>query len=138
MKGRGNRAGGGYIIWSVYLHVWQILEHESLVEFWIEILPMNFCFVFRLFVREEIKLDEWIREPGGPVGWREVAALNYLHRGKVLIKIITRNLLLQQCQCLRRTKDLRNLLDAQQITSPGVGGSLPKSIRRSSLTHRHF
>ena len=94
--------GGSYSIWSVYLHVWQILEHESLVEFWIEILPMNFCFVFRLFVREEIKLDEWIREPGGPVGWREVAALNYLHRGKVLIKIITKHLLLQQC--LRRTK----------------------------------
>ena len=47
---------------------------------------MDFSFVFWFFVREEIKLDKWIREASGPVRGREVAALNYLHKNCVSMK----------------------------------------------------
>ena len=64
-----------------YLHIGQILEYKSLVEFGIQILAVNFGFVFWFLVGKKINLDEWIRESCGPVRGRQVATLDNL--GKI-------------------------------------------------------
>ena len=68
----------GRVPTTLYLHIWQILEYKSLVEFGIQILAVNFGFVFWFLVGKKINLDEWICESGGPVrGW-QVATLDNL------------------------------------------------------------
>ena len=68
----------GRVPTTLYLHIWQILEYKSLVEFGIQILAVNFGFVFWFLVGKKINLDEWICESGGPVSGRQVATLDNL------------------------------------------------------------
>ena len=63
-----------------YLHIRQVLEYKSLVAFGIEILAVNFGFVFWFLVGKKINLDEWIREAGGPIRGRKVATLDNLRK----------------------------------------------------------
>ena len=46
----------GNRVWSLnivcYLHIRKVLEDEGLVELWVEILPVDFCLVLWLLVRE--------------------------------------------------------------------------------------
>ena len=62
----------------MYLHVGQVLEDESLVELGVEVLPVDLGLVLGLLVRQEVDLDEGVREAGGPVGGRQVGRLDHL------------------------------------------------------------
>ena len=62
-----------------HLHVRKVLEAEGLVKLWVEVLPVHLCLVLWLLVREEVDLDEGVRQPCRPVRGREVLALYHLH-----------------------------------------------------------
>ena len=61
-----------------YLHVGKILEDKRLVEFGVEILPVDFCLILWLLVRQQIDFDEGVGQPGRPVGGGKVARLDHL------------------------------------------------------------
>ena len=63
----------------MYLHVGQVLEDESLVELWVEVLPVDLGLVLWLLVGQEVDLDEGVGEAGGPVGGGQVRGLDHLH-----------------------------------------------------------
>ena len=75
--------GVGYSIWSVYLHVWQILEDEGLVKLWIEIFPVDLCLVLWFLIRKKVNLDEGVSEACGPVSRWQLATLDNLEVNKV-------------------------------------------------------
>ena len=60
------------------LHVRKILEDEGLVELGVEILPVDFCLVLWLLVRQQIDLDKGVGQPCRPVGRGQVTRLNHL------------------------------------------------------------
>ena len=66
------------MILTGYLHVREVLEDESLVELWVEVLPVHFGLVLGLFVGQQVDLDEGVGQPCRPVGGRQVASLDHL------------------------------------------------------------
>ena len=62
----------------MYLHVGQVLEDESLVELGVEVLPVDLGLVLGLLVRQEVDLDEGVREAGGPISGGQVGRLDHL------------------------------------------------------------
>jgi hypothetical protein len=73
----------------IYLHVWNVLEYERLVEPWITVLPVHLCLVLWFLVRQQVDLDKGVSEAGGPIGGRKVGAFNNLkNKDAIQIQII--------------------------------------------------
>ena len=50
------RCASGLILFFFFLHVWDVLEDEGLVELGVEVLPVDLGLVLGLLVRKEINL----------------------------------------------------------------------------------
>ena len=77
---------------KLYLHVWQILEDEGLVKLWIEIFPVDLRLVLWFLIRKKVDLDKGVRQSGGPVGRRQLAALDDLQKTEIEMRKTSDNL----------------------------------------------
>ena len=46
---------------SLFLHIWQVFEDESFVEFWVAVFPVDFCLKLWFLLWKQVDFDEGIR-----------------------------------------------------------------------------
>ena len=69
---------GHPVVYTMNSHVGDVLEDEGLVDLRVAVLPVDLGLVLGLLVRQQVDLDEGVSGASGPVGRRQVLALDDL------------------------------------------------------------